>query len=180
MGPMGVVPGTALSILELAPILGLVTLLAVRWCWRWLPPGARRPVTIAAAAVTASSGIAAALLDLRWQLIPVLMAGALVLAFTAVPLLSGRAQPDQPPRPARRWHSTATGYRLTLPGATHLSFTDTPLYLPPLSTVVGTGPRMRWPRLTAEITAVFLDATLRQQPVDLSVTLARHGELVAH
>ncbi|NUW38673.1 hypothetical protein HT134_00820 [Nonomuraea rhodomycinica] len=88
--------------------------------------------------------------------------------------------------------STASGYRVTVPGAAHLTFTDAPLFLPPLPAVVGspdgdtaphdtaprdTGPRDTGPRLTAAATAAFLDATLRRAPGDLAATLSAYGRL---
>lgn len=73
--------------------------------------------------------------------------------------------------------STATGYRLTVPGSAHLTFTDAPLYLPPLPSLVGSSGRAAGPRLTAAVTAAFLDATLRGKPGDLAAALSRHGHL---
>ncbi|MGW0594091.1 hypothetical protein [Streptosporangium sp. NPDC002607] len=47
-------------------------------------------------------------------------------------------EPDYIPRLTRVLRlSTATGYRLTVPGAAHLTFTEAPLYLPPLPALVG-------------------------------------------
>ncbi|WP_205302737.1 alpha/beta hydrolase family protein [Nonomuraea montanisoli] len=100
--------------------------------------------------------------------------------------------------------STAAGYRLTVPGTAHLTFTDAPLFLPPLPALVGspdrdtgprdtgsrdtgrpdtgrpdTGPRDTGPRVTADVTAAFLDATLRGAPGDLATTLSAYGRLTA-
>ncbi len=73
--------------------------------------------------------------------------------------------------------STATGYRLTVPGSAHLTFTDAPLFLPPLPALVGSRGRTAGPRLTAAATAVFLDATLRGKPGGLAAALSRYGHL---
>ncbi|MEU5382995.1 hypothetical protein ABZ391_03890 [Kitasatospora cineracea] len=75
---------------------------------------------------------------------------------------------------------TATSYRLTVPGAAHLTFTDAPLYLPPLPSVTGTLGRTGSPRMLAETTLAFLDAVLRQTPGDPAAVLAAHGSLTVH
>ncbi|MFF4345318.1 alpha/beta hydrolase family protein [Kitasatospora sp. NPDC001540] len=75
---------------------------------------------------------------------------------------------------------TATGYRLTVPGAAHLTFTDAPLYLPPVPSLVGSLGRTDGPRRTAAATLAFLDATLRHRPGDLSAALSAYGELTVH
>ncbi|MFD8012579.1 alpha/beta hydrolase family protein [Streptomyces sp. NPDC058955] len=63
-------------------------------------------------------------------------------------------------------HNTATSYRLSVPGAGHLTFMDGPLYLPPLPSIVGTLGRTESPRVVAAATLAFLDATLRHRPGD--------------
>ncbi|RJL23053.1 alpha/beta hydrolase family protein [Bailinhaonella thermotolerans] len=73
--------------------------------------------------------------------------------------------------------STATGYRLTVPGSAHLTFTDAPLFLPPLPALVGSLGRTAGPRITTAATAAFLDATLRGESGDLAAALSRHGRL---
>ncbi|MEU6998710.1 hypothetical protein [Nonomuraea sp. NPDC046570] len=73
--------------------------------------------------------------------------------------------------------STATSYRLTVPGSAHLTFTDSPLYLPPLPALIGSSGRTGGPRVTAATTAAFLDATLRGKQGDLATTLRRYGNL---
>ncbi|MFL6121928.1 alpha/beta hydrolase family protein [Actinophytocola sp.] len=55
------------------------------------------------------------------------------------------------------------GYRVEMPNTAHLTFTDAPLWLPPLPSVVGMLGRYQGPELTAEITALFLDHELRGQ-----------------
>ncbi len=75
---------------------------------------------------------------------------------------------------------TATGYHVIVRGAAHLTFTDAPLYLPPLPSLVGSRGRDGGPRLTVEATAVFLDATLRDRPVDVAAHLSRYGSLTVH
>ncbi|MBN6056770.1 hypothetical protein JYK22_32885 [Nonomuraea sp. RK-328] len=75
--------------------------------------------------------------------------------------------------------STASGYRLTVPGSAHLTFTDAPLFLPPLPALVGSPGRDAGPRVTAAATAAFLDATLRGAPGDLASVLSAYGEPAA-
>ena len=75
---------------------------------------------------------------------------------------------------------TATNYLLTVPGSAHLTFTDAPLYLPPVPAVAGSLGRDRSVRTTTETCAAFLDATLRGRSVDLPAVLARHGDLRVH
>lgn len=87
-------------------------------------------------------------------------------------------EPDYIPRLTRVLQlSTATGYRLTVPGSAHLTFTDAPLFLPPLPTLVGSLGRTAGPRITAEATAAFLDAALRGASGDLPAALSRYGHL---
>ncbi|MGW1293788.1 alpha/beta hydrolase family protein [Streptomyces sp. NPDC002533] len=89
--------------------------------------------------------------------------------------------PDHLPRLTRVLErSDATSYRLTVPGAAHLTFTDAPLYLPPVPGVVGSLGRTEGHRITAGATLSFLDATLRRAPVDLPAALAAHGEVTVH
>ncbi|MFF3594924.1 alpha/beta hydrolase family protein [Kitasatospora indigofera] len=76
--------------------------------------------------------------------------------------------------------STATSYRLTVPGAAHLTFTDGPLYLPPVPSVVGSLGRTGSPRVVAAATLAFLDAVLRDGPGDLAGVLGAYGELTVH
>ncbi|MFB9593610.1 alpha/beta hydrolase family protein [Streptomyces racemochromogenes] len=73
--------------------------------------------------------------------------------------------------------NSATSYRLTVPGAGHLTFTDGPLYLPPVPSIVGTLGRTGSPRLVAAATRAFLDATLRGRPGDPADTLRAYGTL---
>ncbi|MEU4576455.1 hypothetical protein [Nonomuraea sp. NPDC023979] len=73
--------------------------------------------------------------------------------------------------------STATSYRLTVPGSAHLTFTDAPLFLPPLPALVGSLGRTAGLRITAAATAAFLDAALRGKPGDLAATLSGYGHL---
>ncbi|MET9887036.1 hypothetical protein ABZZ20_28615 [Streptomyces sp. NPDC006430] len=72
---------------------------------------------------------------------------------------------------------TATSYRLTIPGAAHLTFTDGPLYLPPVPSIVGSLGRTESPRVVAATTLAFLDTTLRNKPGDLSGVLSAYGDL---
>ncbi|MER5867519.1 dienelactone hydrolase family protein [Kitasatospora sp. NPDC002040] len=73
--------------------------------------------------------------------------------------------------------STETGYRLTVPGAAHLTFMDGPLYLPPVPSIVGTLGRSASPRLVAAATLTFLDAVLRNEPGNLTARLSGYGSL---
>ncbi|MFD8749839.1 alpha/beta hydrolase family protein [Kitasatospora sp. NPDC059577] len=75
---------------------------------------------------------------------------------------------------------TATSYRLTVPGAAHLTFMDGPLYLPPVPTIVGSLGRTGSPRVVAAATLAFLDATLRGEPGDLAGALRAYGDLTVH
>ncbi|WP_245778252.1 alpha/beta hydrolase family protein [Lentzea xinjiangensis] len=72
---------------------------------------------------------------------------------------------------------TATNYRLTVPGAAHLTFTDGPLYLPPVPSVVGSLGRTESPRVVAAATLAFLDSVLRNGTGDLTGVLPAYGEL---
>ncbi|MFC8451615.1 alpha/beta hydrolase family protein [Kitasatospora sp. NPDC057223] len=76
--------------------------------------------------------------------------------------------------------STATSYRLTVPGAAHLTFMDGPLYLPPVPSIVGSLGRTASPRIVAAATLSFLDTTLRHQPGDLAGILRAYGDLTVH
>ncbi|MER7206282.1 dienelactone hydrolase family protein [Streptosporangium sp. NPDC000239] len=75
---------------------------------------------------------------------------------------------------------TATNYRLTVPGAAHLTFMDGPLYLPPVPSIVGSLGRAESPRVVAAATLAFLDATLRHEPGDLARGLSAYGDLSVH
>ncbi|MFI1650924.1 alpha/beta hydrolase family protein [Streptomyces avidinii] len=74
-------------------------------------------------------------------------------------------------------HSTATSYRLTVPGAGHLTFMDGPLYLPPVPSIVGTLGRTESPHVVAGATLAFLDAVLRGRPGDPAETLRAYGKV---
>ncbi|UYQ64947.1 alpha/beta hydrolase family protein [Streptomyces peucetius] len=76
--------------------------------------------------------------------------------------------------------SGATSYRLTVPGAAHLTFTDAPLYMPPVESLLGSQDRTDGPRITAAASLAFLDTTLRDQPDDLAAVLRAHGVLTVH
>ncbi|WP_445044610.1 hypothetical protein [Streptomyces sp. SAS_272] len=73
--------------------------------------------------------------------------------------------------------STATSYRLTIPGAAHLTFMDAPLYLPPVPSIVGSLGRTESPSIVAAATLTFLDTTLRHRPDNLSAVLSGYGDL---
>ncbi|MFF4324084.1 alpha/beta hydrolase family protein [Streptomyces sp. NPDC001568] len=76
--------------------------------------------------------------------------------------------------------SSATSYRLTIPGAAHLTFTDGPLYLPPVPALVGSLGRTGSPHVVAAATLAFLDTTLRHKTVDPSGALSAYGDLSVH
>ncbi|MGA5420288.1 hypothetical protein [Streptomyces lavendulocolor] len=76
--------------------------------------------------------------------------------------------------------STATSYRLTVPGAAHLTFMDAPLYLPPVPSMVGSPGRTESPRVVAATTRAFLDSTLRREPGPLADVLSAYGDLGVH
>ncbi|MEV6574274.1 dienelactone hydrolase family protein [Streptomyces sp. NPDC051577] len=76
--------------------------------------------------------------------------------------------------------STATSYRLTIPGAGHLAFMDGPLYLPPVPSIVGSLGRTESPHVVAATTLAFLEATLRHKPGDLAGVLSTYGDLNVH
>nr|WP_175407368.1 hypothetical protein [Streptomyces sp. TRM64462] len=102
-----------------------------------------------------------------------------VLALTQA--IGPDTDPDYIPRLTRTLNSsTATSYRLTVPGTAHLTFTDAPLYLPPLPALTGSPPRPQGPRTTAAATLTFLDATLREAPGDPAPALSAHGDLTVH
>ncbi|MBM7773266.1 putative dienelactone hydrolase [Actinokineospora baliensis] len=74
-------------------------------------------------------------------------------------------------------HGSATNYRLTIPGAAHLTFMDGPLYLPPVPSIVGSLGRVESARVVAGASLAFLDSALRGGSGDLAGTLSRYGEL---
>ncbi|GAA2801473.1 carboxylic ester hydrolase [Kitasatospora aburaviensis] len=76
--------------------------------------------------------------------------------------------------------TTATSYRLTVPGAAHLTFMDGPLYLPPVPSIVGSLGRTGSPRIVAAATLAFLDAVLRDKPGDPAGNLSAYGDLSVH
>ncbi|MCS0603539.1 hypothetical protein NX794_20310 [Streptomyces sp. LP11] len=73
--------------------------------------------------------------------------------------------------------STRTSYRLTIPGAAHLTFMDGPLYLPPVPSITGSLSRTESPHVVTATTLAFLDTTLRHRSVDLTRVLSAYGEL---
>ncbi|MEU3526505.1 hypothetical protein AB0E62_22010 [Streptomyces sp. NPDC038707] len=90
--------------------------------------------------------------------------------------------PDTDPRYLPRLtevlkRNTATSYRLTVPGAAHLTFMDAPLYLPPVPSLLGSLGRTESPHVVAAATLAFLDTTLRHRPDDLASVLSAYGDL---
>ncbi|WP_246170505.1 alpha/beta hydrolase family protein [Pseudonocardia hierapolitana] len=76
--------------------------------------------------------------------------------------------------------TTTTGYMLTIPGTAHPTFTDAPLWMPPVPSLVGSLGRTEGNRIITEVTIGFLDAELRDRPTDLPVLFSEHGELSVH
>ncbi|MBJ8338830.1 hypothetical protein JGU71_08020 [Antrihabitans sp. YC3-6] len=76
--------------------------------------------------------------------------------------------------------SDSLSYRLVVPGAAHLSFTDGPLFLPPIPSIFGSLDREGGPNLTAAASLAFLDETLRNGRADLEAALEPHGELTTY
>lgn len=76
--------------------------------------------------------------------------------------------------------STTTGYLLTIPGTAHPTFTDAPLWMPPVPSLVGSLGRTEGHRIITELTIGFLDAQLRDQPTDLPGLFSEHGELTVY
>jgi predicted dienelactone hydrolase len=76
--------------------------------------------------------------------------------------------------------STATSYRLTIPGAAHLTFMDGPLYLPPVPSLAGSLGRTESVHVVTAATLSFLDTTLRHRPGDLADALLAYGDLSVH
>ena len=76
--------------------------------------------------------------------------------------------------------STTTAYLLTIPDTTHPTFTDAPLWMPPVPSLVGSLGRTEGNRIIAEVTLGFLDAELRNRPADLPGLFSKHGELTVY
>ncbi|MFE0459437.1 alpha/beta hydrolase family protein [Kitasatospora sp. NPDC058965] len=76
--------------------------------------------------------------------------------------------------------NSATSYRVTVPGAAHLTFMDGPLYLPPVPSIVGTLGRTGSPCVVAAATLAFLDAVLRGGPGDPAGVLPAYGRLTVY
>jgi predicted dienelactone hydrolase len=101
-----------------------------------------------------------------------------VLAITEA--IGPKTDPDYIPLLTRVLRlSAATSYRLTVPGAAHLTFTDAPLYLPPVAALVGSLGRTRSLRVTAAASMAFLDAALRGTG-DPAPALATRGDLTVY
>lgn len=95
--------------------------------------------------------------------------------------ITPRTDPRYAPRLTKALqHSTATSYRLTVPGAARLTFMDGPLYLPPVPSIVGSLGRAESPHVVAATTLAFLDITLRHEPGDLAGVLSAYGDLSVH
>lgn len=97
------IPGLSMSPLEILAVLGAVALVLARW----LPARARRPVRLSGIAIVVATGIALAILGLRWQLVPLFLFAALALVTLAAAALL-RRRTGRDPRRAKWW--------LALPG----------------------------------------------------------------
>jgi dienelactone hydrolase len=71
--------------------------------------------------------------------------------------------------------STTTSYLLTIPGTAHGTFTDAPLWWPPVPSLVGSLGRIEGNRIITELTIGFLDSELRDRPTDLRGLFSEHG-----
>jgi dienelactone hydrolase len=76
--------------------------------------------------------------------------------------------PDFLPTADRVLALASSGVRLEVPGSAHFTFTDAPLWLPPVPSVVGTQGRDQAPALTVAITVAFLDHVFAGKPANLS------------
>ncbi|MQM28738.1 alpha/beta hydrolase family protein, partial [Glycomyces albidus] len=94
--------------------------------------------------------------------------------------VSAAENPDYLPALDAALELGAEGYRLELAGTGHYSFTDAALSFPPLPSLLGTADRTEGLRLTADLTAAFLDAALGGRPADLAATLEPHGDLTVY
>jgi predicted dienelactone hydrolase len=66
------------------------------------------------------------------------------------------------------------GYRVEVPGSSHFTFTDAPIWLPPVPSVVGTQSRYEGPALTTDLTTTFLDHVWRGEQ-GLRTALSPYG-----
>ena len=73
--------------------------------------------------------------------------------------------------------SDGGGFCLTINGASHLTFTDAPLFLPPLPALIGSGGRRHGHDVTSRATIVFLDAVLRGDRGDITEPPSELGDL---
>jgi dienelactone hydrolase len=73
--------------------------------------------------------------------------------------------------------STAPSYRLVVPGSAHLTFTDAPLYLPPLPSLIGSLGRTKALETTSRASLAFLDHVLSPAPSPVAGALAPYGEV---
>lgn len=74
-------------------------------------------------------------------------------------------------------NSDGGGLCLTVDGASHLTFTDTPLIVPPLPSLIGSGGRRHGHDITSRATLIFLDSALRGKNGDITVPLSDFGNL---
>ncbi|WP_007511759.1 MULTISPECIES: alpha/beta hydrolase family protein [Pseudofrankia] len=90
----------------------------------------------------------------------------------------GTPSPDYLPRLTKVLSlSAGPSYLLTVPGAAHLTFTDAPLYLPPVPSIVGSPGRTGGLRVTAGACLAFLDHVLLGRPGDTADALSSYGDL---
>jgi len=74
-------------------------------------------------------------------------------------------------------NSAGSGFCLTVDGASHLSFTDAAMILPPLPSLIGSGGRRRGHDITSRASLIFLDAALRGNTGDITGPLSDLGDL---
>ncbi|HXH78735.1 alpha/beta hydrolase family protein [Nocardioides sp.] len=76
--------------------------------------------------------------------------------------------------------SAAPSYRLVVPRAGHLSFTDAALFFPPVPSLFGSLSRTHGFETTTATTLAFLDATVGQGAADLVTELGEYGTLTSY
>jgi predicted dienelactone hydrolase len=103
-----------------------------------------------------------------------------VLAVTSPEYYDTADNPEYAPGLDHVLDLAGPGYRVTVPGTTHLDFTDAPLWLPPVPGLVSWSARSTAVATTAGVTADFLDHVLRGAPGDPAAGLATYGDLAVH
>jgi predicted dienelactone hydrolase len=96
-----------------------------------------------------------------------------VLALVADDAAADRAYRERLDRVLRS--SESPSFELQIARSSHLTFTDAPLFLPPLPSLIGGLSRAEGPRITADASRAFLDAALKGSGTDVSTRLAELG-----